>query len=150
MQASYAHDFIKHKMCAGLAFAGVHDSFWTHPGDVDRMNAILRDAFVELHSRPLLEELKAEFEAMFPGLVFPEVPNRVRAADCSLFPACQRGRCMFRLAFATAQSCWLPTLGVPAFRRAHWIWTACGSRITSSADVVTTFWACCCCCSDHP
>ena len=61
-----------------MAFAGVHDSFWTHPGDVDRMNAILRDAFVELHSRPLLEELKAEFEAMFPGLIFPDVPDRVR------------------------------------------------------------------------
>ena len=64
--------------CAGLAFAGVHDSFWTHAGNVDRMNELLRDAFVELHSRPLLEELKAEFEALFPQLAFPDVPERVR------------------------------------------------------------------------
>jgi len=76
------------QLCAGLAFAGVHDSFWTHPGDVDRMNGILRDAFVELHSRPLLEELKAEFEAMFPGLVFPDVPDRVRAAVCVVLAPC--------------------------------------------------------------
>jgi DNA-directed RNA polymerase len=63
-----------------MAFAGVHDSFWTHAGDVDRMNELLRDAFVRLHSRPLLEELKAEFEAHFPRLVFPDVPERVRMA----------------------------------------------------------------------
>lgn len=36
---------------AGLAFAGVHDSFWTHAGSVDEMNKILRDSFVELHSQ---------------------------------------------------------------------------------------------------
>ncbi|GFZ06776.1 DNA/RNA polymerases superfamily protein [Actinidia rufa] len=33
---------------AGLRFAGVHDSFWTHGCDVDRMNSILREKFVEL------------------------------------------------------------------------------------------------------
>ena len=53
------------------------------------MNGILRDAFVELHSRPLLEELKAEFEAMFPGLVFPDVPERVRMADRAFLSPCQ-------------------------------------------------------------
>ena len=76
-------------LCAGLAFAGVHDSFWTHPGDVDRMNGILRDAFVELHSRPLLEELKAEFEELFPGLVFPDVPDRVRTAGPVVLSSCR-------------------------------------------------------------
>lgn len=48
---------------AGLAFAGVHDSFWTHAGTVDEMNRLLREAFVELHSRPLLQELAAEMQA---------------------------------------------------------------------------------------
>ena len=28
---------------AGITFAGVHDSFWTHAGSVDDMNRILRD-----------------------------------------------------------------------------------------------------------
>jgi hypothetical protein len=36
---------------AGLCFAGVHDSFWTHAGDVETMNAILREQFIKLHSR---------------------------------------------------------------------------------------------------
>ena len=60
----------------GLAFAGVHDSFWTHAGSVDRMNANLRDTFIELHSRPLLDELLAELQQQFPGLSFPPVPTR--------------------------------------------------------------------------
>ncbi|RYQ95021.1 hypothetical protein Ahy_B08g090001 [Arachis hypogaea] len=32
----------------GLNFAGVHDSYWMHACDVDRMNRILREKFVEL------------------------------------------------------------------------------------------------------
>lgn len=47
---------------AGLAFAGVHDSFWTHAGDVPRMNQLLREQFVALHSQPLLEQLLASFQ----------------------------------------------------------------------------------------
>lgn len=27
---------------AGMAFAGVHDSYWTHACDVDRMNILIR------------------------------------------------------------------------------------------------------------
>ncbi|GLI69889.1 hypothetical protein VaNZ11_014606 [Volvox africanus] len=45
---------------AGAAFAAVHDSFWTHAADVEDMNRIIRDTFVELHSRPLLQELYQE------------------------------------------------------------------------------------------
>ena len=29
----------------------MHDSFWTHAGTVERMNCLLRDKFVELHSQ---------------------------------------------------------------------------------------------------
>ena len=47
------------------------------------MNDFLRDAFVQLHSRPLLQELKAEFEAHFPQLTFPDVPERVRMGGTS-------------------------------------------------------------------
>eukprot|EP00560_Eucampia_antarctica_P002497 CAMPEP_0197839938 /NCGR_PEP_ID=MMETSP1437-20131217/45035_1 /TAXON_ID=49252 ORGANISM="Eucampia antarctica, Strain CCMP1452" /NCGR_SAMPLE_ID=MMETSP1437 /ASSEMBLY_ACC=CAM_ASM_001096 /LENGTH=1166 /DNA_ID=CAMNT_0043449413 /DNA_START=60 /DNA_END=3558 /DNA_ORIENTATION=- len=42
----------------GLTFSAVHDSFWTHPGDIDEMNLILRESFVDLYDRPLLEDLK--------------------------------------------------------------------------------------------
>jgi DNA-directed RNA polymerase len=50
---------------AGLAFAGVHDSFWTHAGCVEQMNKLLRDKFVELHSRPLLADLLNEFHELY-------------------------------------------------------------------------------------
>ncbi|OIW16720.1 hypothetical protein TanjilG_14490 [Lupinus angustifolius] len=43
---------------AGLNFAGVHDSYWTHACDVDEMNRILREKFVELYEAPILENVK--------------------------------------------------------------------------------------------
>ncbi|CAL2275528.1 unnamed protein product [Prunus armeniaca] len=61
---------------AGLRFAGVHDSFWTHPCDVDQMNEILREKFVELYSMPILESLLESFQASYPALTFPPLPER--------------------------------------------------------------------------
>jgi DNA-directed RNA polymerase len=60
----------------GLAFSAVHDSFWTHPCDVDEMNGALRDVFVDLYSRPLLEDLKTSWEMRYPGLEFPDPPAK--------------------------------------------------------------------------
>lgn len=59
----------------GLDFSAVHDSFWTHACDIEEMNATLRDVFVKLYSRPLLEELKASWEIRYPDLEFPELPK---------------------------------------------------------------------------
>ncbi|CAN8236050.1 unnamed protein product [Cochlearia groenlandica] len=61
---------------AGLSFAGVHDSFWTHASDVDTMNTILREKFVELYEKPILENLLKSFQKSFPGLSFPPLPGR--------------------------------------------------------------------------
>ncbi|GAU51335.1 hypothetical protein TSUD_412820 [Trifolium subterraneum] len=44
---------------AGMSFAGVHDSYWTHACDVDEMNRILREKFVELYQAPVLENENA-------------------------------------------------------------------------------------------
>lgn len=41
-----------------LAFAAVHDSYWTHAADVDVMRDLLKDCFVELYEYPLLDELR--------------------------------------------------------------------------------------------
>lgn len=45
-----------------IAFAAVHDSFWTHPCDVDVLNRLIRQEFVRLHSSDILlnfyEDLK--------------------------------------------------------------------------------------------
>ncbi|KAK7275063.1 hypothetical protein RIF29_16170 [Crotalaria pallida] len=61
---------------AGLNFAGVHDSYWTHACDVDKMNLILREKFVELYEAPILENLLEGFEKSFPTLQFPPLPER--------------------------------------------------------------------------
>ena len=49
----------------GLTFVSVHDSFWTHACDVDRLNQFTREQFVALHSRPLLELLSRDFLAKY-------------------------------------------------------------------------------------
>uniref|UniRef100_A0A0D9WSQ2 DNA-directed RNA polymerase n=1 Tax=Leersia perrieri TaxID=77586 RepID=A0A0D9WSQ2_9ORYZ len=61
---------------AGLHFAGVHDSFWVHACDVDKMNQILREQFVELYSMPILENLLKDFQTSFPTLEFPPCPSQ--------------------------------------------------------------------------
>ncbi|KAM1954398.1 hypothetical protein ACFX1T_023745 [Malus domestica] len=61
---------------AGLNFAGVHDSYWTHACDVDEMNRILREKFVELYETPILENLLESFQQSFPTLTFPPLPER--------------------------------------------------------------------------
>ncbi|CAA6670261.1 unnamed protein product [Spirodela intermedia] len=57
---------------AGLEFAGVHDSFWTHACDVDEMNRILREQFVELYSAPILENLPI----FLPNIDISTLPDR--------------------------------------------------------------------------
>lgn len=61
---------------AGLNFAGVHDSYWTHACDVDQMSRILREKFVELYEQPILENLLESFQQSFPTLSFPPLPER--------------------------------------------------------------------------
>ena len=58
----------------GLVFAAVHDSYWTHPSDVDEMNVVLRDKFVELHSGDLLEQLITSFRRDFPEVEWDADP----------------------------------------------------------------------------
>ncbi|CAK9438697.1 uncharacterized protein LODBEIA_P29210 [Lodderomyces beijingensis] len=57
------HMLMTAKVCgdAGMAFAAVHDSYWTHAGDIDQMNEILREQFVKLHSTDLVQLLRDEF-----------------------------------------------------------------------------------------
>ncbi|KAJ5893710.1 hypothetical protein N7495_005401 [Penicillium taxi] len=55
---------------AGLEFSAVHDSFWTHAGDVDSMNKILREAFVKMHSDDIIGRLGAEFDVRFSRNLF--------------------------------------------------------------------------------
>ncbi|KAI9471856.1 MAG: hypothetical protein EXX96DRAFT_581998 [Benjaminiella poitrasii] len=55
----------------GLAFASVHDSYWTHACDVDAMNEVIRDQFIELHSQPIMENLLSEFKERYQNYRIP-------------------------------------------------------------------------------
>ncbi|XP_025614433.1 DNA-directed RNA polymerase 1A-like [Arachis hypogaea] len=60
----------------GLNFVGVHDSYWTHACDMDRMNKILGEKFVEPYETPVLENLLESFQGSFSTLMFPPLPER--------------------------------------------------------------------------
>lgn len=55
---------------AGLTFASIHDSFWTHACDVDTLNTILRDAFVKMHSEDIIGRLREEFETRYKDCMY--------------------------------------------------------------------------------
>eukprot|EP00173_Palmaria_palmata_P005218 Plantae.Rhodophyta-Palmaria_palmata.ctg8798.p1 GENE.Plantae.Rhodophyta-Palmaria_palmata.ctg8798~~Plantae.Rhodophyta-Palmaria_palmata.ctg8798.p1 ORF type:complete len:346 (+),score=55.96 Plantae.Rhodophyta-Palmaria_palmata.ctg8798:118-1038(+) len=61
---------------AGIQFASVHDSFWAHASNIDEMNRLLREKFLELHSRELLVELRDSIHLRHPNLKLPDLPVR--------------------------------------------------------------------------
>ncbi|GAB7352504.1 hypothetical protein MBLNU459_g2905t1 [Dothideomycetes sp. NU459] len=54
----------------GLSFASIHDSFWTHASDVDRLGRVLRDAFVAMHTEDVVGRLRQEFVARYKGAFY--------------------------------------------------------------------------------
>lgn len=51
----------------GLTFAAIHDGFWTHAADIDRLSVELRDAFVRMHGEDIVGRLREEFTARYRG-----------------------------------------------------------------------------------
>lgn len=49
---------------AGISFVAVHDSFWTHPGDVEMLNKLIREEFVRLHKSEIILNLRQDLEHM--------------------------------------------------------------------------------------
>jgi DNA-directed RNA polymerase len=54
----------------GLSFAAVHDSFWTHASEVETMNRVLRDSFIQIHSDDVIGRLSAEFTARYKDCIY--------------------------------------------------------------------------------
>ena len=72
----------------GIAFASVHDSYWTHASDVSRMAALLREQFVKLHEQPIVRQLDQQMRERWPELAFADSPpsgdfdiSQVRESD---------------------------------------------------------------------
>ena len=49
----------------GCTFASVHDCYWTHASDVEIMNQVCREQFVNLHQRPILKDLSEHFQNVY-------------------------------------------------------------------------------------
>lgn len=65
-----------------ISFASVHDSYWTHAGDVDKMNRVIRESFIELHQIDLIEKLRDEFSQRYDGLLhLVHIPKECDLAD---------------------------------------------------------------------
>jgi len=43
-----------------IIFASVHDSYWTHASTVEPMSELIRATFVDLHSQPIMAQLREE------------------------------------------------------------------------------------------
>lgn len=56
------------------SFSAVHDSYGTHPCDVDKLHKILRQTFVSQYSEDVLLQFKNEIERQLPEGVADEIP----------------------------------------------------------------------------
>ena len=53
-----------------IAFASIHDSFWTHACDINSLSIVLRDAFVAMHTEDVVGRLRQEFIARYKDCMY--------------------------------------------------------------------------------
>lgn len=53
-----------------IAFASIHDSFWTHACDINSLSVVLRDAFVAMHTEDVVGRLRQEFIARYKDCMY--------------------------------------------------------------------------------
>jgi DNA-directed RNA polymerase len=53
----------------GITFASVHDSFWSHASNIDRMSVILREQFVKLYNRDVSGDLWTQLAERYDGFM---------------------------------------------------------------------------------
>ncbi|KXS99739.1 hypothetical protein AC578_10406 [Pseudocercospora eumusae] len=53
-----------------MTFASIHDSFWTHACDVNRLSEVLREAFIAMHREDIIGRLREEFETRYKGCMY--------------------------------------------------------------------------------
>jgi DNA-directed RNA polymerase len=58
----------------GMDFAAVHDGFWTHAADGDKLHEALRREFTALHAVPLLDDLYQQWRKLYPHKDLPKPP----------------------------------------------------------------------------
>ncbi|KAK5059794.1 hypothetical protein LTR84_009677 [Exophiala bonariae] len=68
----------------GLSFSAVHDSFWTHASDVNTLNTLLRDAFIQMHSEDIIGRLSAEFQKRYEGHYYLAQISNTSKLGCAI------------------------------------------------------------------
>ena len=70
-----------------ITFAAVHDSYWSHPSDVDDMSKHLREEFVRVHKSNCLEVLEVELHRRYARTVlcFNKLFRKIRKVLCVCF-----------------------------------------------------------------
>eukprot|EP00388_Colpodella_angusta_P009873 GDKJ01026014.1.p1 GENE.GDKJ01026014.1~~GDKJ01026014.1.p1 ORF type:complete len:335 (-),score=62.28 GDKJ01026014.1:230-1105(-) len=66
------------QFCEPIAFAGVHDSYWTHAAHVDRLSQSLRQEFVDMYKSPILKEVHRNLQLRVggAGVELPPAPKQ--------------------------------------------------------------------------
>lgn len=59
-----------------IAFAAVHDSYWTHAADMEVLSKVIRQQFIDMHQRPLMIELVNELRGQFAAIDLPDPPEQ--------------------------------------------------------------------------
>jgi len=65
-------------------FAMVHDSFGVHAGDIDFLNRALREEFVRIYSKPVLQNFLDEQREAHPDVDLPELPQTGNLDICQV------------------------------------------------------------------
>lgn len=65
----------------GLNFVAIHDSYWTHPINIDEMNVVCREKFVALHSEEILKDFSDFMIEKYGPQVQSLIPEKETARE---------------------------------------------------------------------
>ena len=73
-----SHMFKTARACrdAGIAFADVHDQYWTHASTRPELDRLTRQEFVRLHTAPQAVMLAHEWRTRYPEIEIADPPER--------------------------------------------------------------------------
>ena len=60
----------------GIDYASVHDSYWAHAENIDRLDYHLREQFVVLHTNDLVGNLHEEWSDAYKTIQLPSPPAK--------------------------------------------------------------------------
>lgn len=68
------------------SFAAVHDSFYSHAADYQKLNELIKKQFINLYSTPILQNLREELIQRYKGYKIPVVVKSINPTSTSSLP----------------------------------------------------------------